>query len=147
MPSTTPIFQADPAAPKAAGVGSKRRRLRARAAACGAVFGAWALSMLCTLGMLLRLLGESDGFDWPRALQAVILPGAALGAVIGGWLAAWLAAACVEAFSHAPLPHDDGMVSPPGESATPHSGNWRRDASGDLMYPIETMPSVRTFGH
>jgi hypothetical protein len=147
MPSRTHNFQAEPAAAKTAGAGSKRRRLRAKATVCGALLGALVLSLLCALGVLLRTLSESDGFDWPWALQAVILPGAAVGAGVGGWLAAWLAAVCAEggAFSHAPLPNDY-MVPQPGESATPQPANWRRDASGDLMYPMETMPSVRTFG-
>lgn len=115
-----------------------RGSLRREAAAWGGLLGGCVAAIVCAAYLFVSaLLGTAQGL-WLHVLLAWLL----LSAVLGVWIGAALAGQVGQ------QPADDAAQDDPAPTAndTGAPANWRRDPSGDLMYPIETLPGARSFG-
>jgi hypothetical protein len=76
----------------------------------------------------------------PHGLLTRVLPSAVLGL--------WLGAALTRQARRDPLgaAAQDGHAERPDNTVEPAAANWRRDASGDLMYPLDRQRSARILG-
>lgn len=116
----------------------ERGSLRREAAAWGGLLGGCVAAILCVTYLFVSaLLGTAQGV-WLHVLLAWLL----LSAVLGVWIGAALAGQAGQ------QPAEDAAQDDPAPTPidTGAPANWRCDPSGDLMYPIETLPGARSFG-